>query len=174
MWLDPSAYPFTAMLEEQHEAILEELRAVIDRKAWVVWTEGPDRPATSERTQIGDGEAPKWRLFGLYLRGAPIPPHCALCPRTAALLAKVPKLTKAGFACLEAGYVMKPHIGHDPHNYRVHLGLIVPDGDCGMRVGDETRTWQRGKVTMFDDNQLHDAWNRTPQHRYVLIVDVVH
>jgi beta-hydroxylase len=41
-----------------------------------------------------------------------------------------------------------------------------------MEVGGETRLWQEGQVSMFDDNQTHHAWNRTQENRFVLIVDV--
>lgn len=60
---------------------------------------------------------------------------------------------------------MEPHVGHDPKNYRVHLGLIIPEGDCGMSVDGETRRWQSGKVTMFDDTYIRAAWNRTTANR---------
>jgi len=68
---------------------------------------------------------------------------------------------------------MIPHVGHDPKNYRIHLGLIVPPGDCGLRVGGEARGWAVGQVTMFDDTFIHEAWNRTTKPRVVLITDIL-
>lgn len=170
-WVDPSAFPACRLLEEQAPIIREELEQILTKKVWAVWKEGPYTP-DGRQTTVGEGE-PSWRLFGLYLRGRPIEAHCRACPKTAAVLARIPRLTKAGFSCLEAGYVMEPHIGHDPKNYRIHLGLIVPEGDCGLRVSGEARHWEVGKVTMFDDTFIHEAWNRTASHRFVLIVDVL-
>lgn len=171
-WLDPRAYPVCATLEAHFPAILRELERVVHMRLWVPWRERPYTPTTAIPGGIGDGDEPRWRLFGLYLKRRPIERHCRLCPETARVLASVPKVTKAAFACLEAGGVIQPHIGHDPRNNRAHLGLIVPPGDCGMRLGDETRAWQAGQATIFQDNQVHEAWNRTPHHRFILIVDV--
>jgi aspartyl/asparaginyl beta-hydroxylase (cupin superfamily) len=50
----------------------------------------------------------------------------------------------------------------------------VPDGDCAIRVGDETRRWHEGKCLVFDDYFEHEAWNRTDEDRLVLIVDLWH
>ena len=52
----------------------------------------------------------------------------------------------------------------------VHLPLIVP-GDCGFRVGGETREWTIGEAFAFDDTIEHEAWNRSDQDRAVLIID---
>ena len=51
---------------------------------------------------------------------------------------------------------IKPHCG--PVNYRVrlHLGLQVP-ADCAIRVGEETRTWEEGKVLVLDDSFEHEV-----------------
>jgi hypothetical protein len=171
-WLDARDYPICALLEAHYPAILAELERVLHLRLWVPWKERPYTPASAIPGAIGEGAEPHWRLFGLYLRGRPIERHCRLCPETARVLAQVPRVTKAAFACLEAGAVIEPHIGHDPHNDRAHLALIVPPGDCAMRVGGELRGWDPGKATIFRDNQIHEAWNRTPSHRYILIVDV--
>jgi beta-hydroxylase len=170
-WLDPKDFPVCQHLEAHAGVILDELRRVASMKVWSVWKEGPYAP-TGELTHVGEGE-PCWRLFGLYLRGKPIGPHCRLCPETARVLAQVPRLTKAGFSCLEAGYAMEPHLGHDPKNFRVHLGLIVPEGDCGMSVNGEARRWEAGRATIFDDTFVHAAWNRAASHRFVLIADIL-
>jgi hypothetical protein len=171
-WLDPANYPFCAKLEAKYPEILAELQRVRTLPAWVIWRERPYTPPTTVISAIGDKEGAHWRLFGLYLRRRPIERNCRLCPVTAQLLAGIPKITKAAFACLEAGGVILPHMGHSPHNTRSHLGLIIPPGDSGMCVGGKTRGWEEGKVIVFNDNQVHEAWNRTLQHRYVLILDI--
>jgi len=103
--------------------------------------------------------------------GRPFERNCELCPRTTEILSEVPGLLGAGFSCLEAGYHTRAHTGSYPV-YRAHLGLIVPDGDCALSVDGEPRHWQPANVLMFDDTHLHEAWNHTAMHRYVLIVDV--
>ena len=82
-------------------------------------------------------------------------------------------MVNAGFSCLEAGYRLHPHAGYDPTLYRTHLGLRIPSGECALRVDGEARSWEAGKTLMFDDTYLHEAWNLTPEHRIVLIVDTL-
>ncbi len=57
---------------------------------------------------------------------------------------------------------------------RCHLGIHIPTGDCALRVGDETRSWQEGKCLVFDDSLEHESWNHTREHRIMLIVDLWH
>jgi aspartyl/asparaginyl beta-hydroxylase (cupin superfamily) len=57
---------------------------------------------------------------------------------------------------------------------RCHLGIKVPHGDCGLKVGGETRHWQEGQCLVFDDSLQHEAWNHIAQPRIVLIVDLWH
>lgn len=37
------------------------------------------------------------------------------------------------------------------------MPLIVPDGDCGMRVGADVRRWEEGTATLFDDSFEHEV-----------------
>ena len=58
---------------------------------------------------------------------------------------------------------------------RAHLGLVVPEGDCRIRVGDAPpRPWVTGEVLLFDDSFEHEVWNETDAARLVLIVDLWH
>ena len=188
-WLDPGARTWCAELEARTGEILGELKRLLELEVWLPWgvREGQDytlsftlmsetdllRFAAERPERIGSGAAPNWRLFGLYLKRKRMERGCALCPRTAAAVQGIPGLVNAGFSCLESGYHLKPHRGYDPTLYRTHLGLVIPPGDCRLRVGDETRGWEAGKTLMFDDTYVHEAWNLTPQHRFVLIVDTL-
>jgi aspartate beta-hydroxylase len=52
-----------------------------------------------------------------------------------------------------------------------HLPLIIPE-DCALNVGNELHVWQEGRVVVFDDTYEHEAWNRSPKTRVVLIFDL--
>ena len=52
-----------------------------------------------------------------------------------------------------------------------HLPLIVPPG-CGLRVGNETRSWVEGQTLIFDDSIEHEAWNNSDRTRVVLLFDI--
>jgi len=55
---------------------------------------------------------------------------------------------------------------------RVHMGLLVPDGDIGFGVGDEKKNWVNGECLAFSDFSQHYAWNNTEFDRINLIVDL--
>ena len=56
---------------------------------------------------------------------------------------------------------------------RCHLPLIVPAGhNCSLRVGDESREWDEGKLMIFDDSFEHEAWNKSDKDRVVLMFDI--
>ena len=57
---------------------------------------------------------------------------------------------------------------------RCHLGIEVPSGDCGIRVGGQTQRWVAGKCLVFDDSLEHESWNLTMDPRIVLIIDIWH
>jgi aspartyl/asparaginyl beta-hydroxylase (cupin superfamily) len=52
-----------------------------------------------------------------------------------------------------------------------HLPLIVPKG-CWLRVGNETREWEEGKLLIFDDSIEHEAMNPTGELRIILLFDI--
>jgi aspartyl/asparaginyl beta-hydroxylase (cupin superfamily) len=75
------------------------------------------------------------------------------------------------FSLLKPQTHIPPHHGMLNTRLIAHLPLIVPEG-CAMRVGDETRAWQTGKLALFDDSVEHEAWNKSDQTRVVLLFDV--
>jgi aspartyl/asparaginyl beta-hydroxylase (cupin superfamily) len=52
-----------------------------------------------------------------------------------------------------------------------HLPIIVPPG-CWLRVGNETREWEEGKLLIFDDSMEHEAKNPTGELRVILLFEV--
>ena len=112
-----------------------------------------------------------WDVYGLYAASHMLMENCVFCPRTATLLRGLEGVVNAGFSRLAAGTRILPHVGYTREVLRMHLGLQVP-GDCGIRVGDESRIWQDGRCLLFDDTVEHEAWNHGPGDRLVLLVDL--
>src|SRR5690606_36413904 len=77
----------------------------------------------------------------------------------------------AFFSALRPGTHIPPHNGATNARLTVHLPLLIPP-DCALRVGAHTRRWKMGELLLFDDTIEHEAWNRSPQLRVVLIFDV--
>ena len=117
-----------------------------------------------------------WEVFGLfdYPDGNEIVANTKLCPKTAELIKKhIPSHGTAGFSRLAADTIITPHTGYQGNCLRMHLGLEIPDGDCGLRVNDSIYSWLPGRAFIFDDRQQHDAWNNTGSDRVILIVDFI-
>lgn len=154
-------YPIIRILEESWEDILEELENVIENSTFVQW---PER-------ELYTG---KWDVYGIYgVDGKIIPKNASECPKTTAAVEKIPGMKTAGFSMLAAGCTIKPHVGYTDAVLRSHLGLIIPEGNCALRVGDTVHRWEPGKAFVFDDRVQHEAWNRTDGSRYILLVDFI-
>ena len=67
--------------------------------------------------------------------------HCAMCPRTAQVIASQPRLNSViygshFFSRLVGGTHLSAHCGPSNFRLRCHLGLVVPEG-LRIRVGEE-------------------------------------
>jgi beta-hydroxylase len=167
VFLPTAAFPWAGELEANWTAIRDELDAVRG---------GPELPALIDlipgERYVADR---RWRMFMLRYYGRSITANAARCPRTEALLARVPGLLSANFSVLRPGARITAHHGIFGGLLRYHLGLRVParaEG-CGIRVAGETRHWREGGSLLFDDTRLHEAWNDTDEDRVVLLLDVV-
>lgn len=94
-------------------------------------------------------------------------------PLTVGLLDSIPGLTSAFINVLEPHSAIPAHQGDTQAIVRCHLGLDVPAGDCGVRVGAETRRCSNGTLLAFCDAHDHASWNATGERRVVLVFDVM-
>jgi hypothetical protein len=53
---------------------------------------------------------------------------------------------------------------------RIHIPLIIPEGDIGIEVDGNIRTWDN--IFAFNTQKLHGAWNNTNCRRLVFILDI--
>ena len=160
---DPRALAFVPALEAAFPAILAELRALPDER----FVEAPD----SLTTVSGVHDETGWRMCALLGDGEE-PRNRELCPETARRCAAIPGLVNASFSLFRPGTHLYPHRGELGGVLRCHLGLVVPEGDVGIRIGGETRRWSAGRCLAFDDTVEHEAWNHGEGDRVVLIVTV--
>ena len=163
-------------LEAQTPAIKAELEAMIregaDFQPYV--EDEADRPHSEFHGLHGDS---RWSALYLWKDGKPVEENARRCPTAMAALEKVP-MTRIGartpsvlFSKLTPGAHIPSH--HGMLNCRLigHLPLIVPEG-CWLRVGNETRQWQEGKLLIFDDSFEHEAKNESNETRVVLLFDI--
>lgn len=118
-----------------------------------------------------------WGAYFLFNQGERVTKHCAACPATAALLDSLPLVRIPGrgptafFSRLLPRTRIPAHHGATNTRAIVHLPLVVPQG-CALRVGNDTRAWEPGRILAFDDTIEHEAWNDSDAERVVLIFDV--
>jgi len=169
-------FDWVPALEAETPAIKAELEAIVaagaDFQPYV--EDDPDRPRREFHGLHGD---PSWTALYLWRDGRPVEENAARCPRTMAALDKVP-MTRIGaktpavlFSRLAPGAHIPPHRGMLNCRLIAHLPLLVPDG-CWLRVGNETRRWEEGKLLIFDDSFEHEARNESGETRIVLLFDL--
>lgn len=163
-WHDPAGVPLVRALEGAYDEIVREIAAL------------EDASYHSEIEQMTVSGA--WDVFLFYERGKKNVENCERCPTISEIIENHNTVrTMAGLmyvSKMRPGTQVRPHRGPTNMRLRCHLGVTVPEGDCGIRIGGEARSWSEGKCIVFDDSFEHEAWNRTNRDRIVLIIDVWH
>lgn len=168
-FLDPGVFDWVAVMEAGWEDIRTELDAVLEHRE-----ELPNfQDISTDQATITDDD--RWKTFFFFGYGFKSEGNCARCPKTTALLERVPGMTTAFFSILSPHKQIGEHRGPYRGVLRYHLGLKVPEPTdaCGIRVGGEVRHWAEGSSLLFDDGYEHAAWNDTDGTRAVLFMDVM-
>ena len=163
-------------LETATPVIREELLALLregaDFRPYV--EDDPDRPRQDFH---GLNESRDWTALYLWRDGKLVEENARRCPRTVEALEQVP-LSHVGhrtpavlFSRLEPGAHIPPHNGMLNCRLICHLPLIVPQG-CWLRVGNETRSVEQGRMLIFDDSIEHEAKNSSGELRIILLFDI--
>lgn len=166
---DAAAFPWTREVERQWRTIRRELDSLLARRH--------ELPNVQDLAVDAAAIAPPsgWKVFVLLAYGIRSQANIGLCPETWRIVRRIPGLKTAMFSVFEPGIRLPPHRG--PYNgvLRLHLALLVPEPRAkqGIRIGSELRTWQEGRLLIFDDAYEHEAWNETDHPRVVLFVDFV-
>lgn len=167
------------------QVIVDELKGVLKLKKWSRWSEynKEDTPIFTkmsnqdiedrlkENEDFLNTNENSWRLFGLKLYGKEIEDNAKYCPKTLDLFKNIDYITNIGFSCLEPGVSTTVHRDFNHNILRCHFPLIIPEGDCAIRVGDKIQKWIMNEYFIFDDTCYHVAWNNTTENRFILIVD---
>ena len=162
---EPSGFTWLGDVERHGPAMRAEALAVLERLDEVV----PFSTVLPGQRALTQGE--RWRSYFLVALKRPVDAHARACPATMQALAGVPGLLNAFYSILAPDTVVPVHRGPYAGVLRLHVGLVVPDGDVGMRVDGQPVRWQEGRSVVFDDSYPHEVWNRTPSPRVVLFVD---
>ena len=102
--------------------------------------------------------------------------NCNKAKFLSGLVKQIPQLVSVSYSLLKPDTHIVPHKGYDDYSeeiLRYHMGMIIPKGDLGLRVNQDIKVWKEGEAFIFDDYQIHEAWNFTKEDRYVLICDSI-
>jgi len=177
----PNFYNYWEVFPEELDEIKNNIDVIAEealrvaQNPWIPWPEDA----------LNSGNAQDWTVFP-FLHTFPvldesrsrwISSTMAACPKTAALLRKLPNVRTALLSRLDANTELKTHTGwSDLANYvlRVHVCLSVPAQEtCGLWVNGEVRYHVRGEIIVFDDSKRHMAFNNSDNERIVLIFDIL-
>ncbi|XP_062935498.1 aspartyl/asparaginyl beta-hydroxylase isoform X3 [Cynocephalus volans] len=170
-WWTPKETGYTELvksLERNWKLIRDEGLAVMDR------AKGLFLPEDENLREKGD-----WSQFTLWQQGRKNENACKGAPKTCTLLEKFPETTgcrrgQIKYSVMHPGTHVWPHTGPTNCRLRMHLGLVIPREGCKIRCANETKTWEEGKVLIFDDSFEHEVWQDASSFRLIFIVDVWH
>jgi len=138
-----------------------------------------ERNSTLPELNQGDNvDSMNWSACYLRRDGEVVDEVAKRCPQTMAAIHKVPLCIVPGqmpsvlFSQLLPGATIEPHHGAINSRLICHLPLVVPPNCGALKVGGQARSWEEGKVLVFDDSVRHEAWNKSDALRVVLIFDI--
>ena len=164
-WHDTADFPFIAKLESNYETIREELLSNFRQNSISFSIEITNIPAVDTDT---------WKM--LYLKHSKSANYTSYAsnfyPNSTAVLKDCgADFIEVKFSRILPGTHIRPHTGPTNDRLRGHLTL-VHTGGAMIRVGREWRTWEVGKVMMFDSSWEHEVKHSGPDPRVVLIFDI--
>lgn len=165
-------YPFLNRFNNHFQEIKDELITVIDKPL----TEIHKNTWAGERPNYLTSEHDKntaWKTYTFKFFSIEHLPNLQSSPKTAEIIRSIPEIVTAEFSMLEPLTHILPHKGYTNKVLRAHLGLIIPEGDTGIKIENEKRIWEENKWLVFDDSKMHEAWNQTDQKRIVLMIDFI-
>jgi aspartyl/asparaginyl beta-hydroxylase (cupin superfamily) len=162
---DPTQFEWATVLEREFPVIKSELSAVL----------GSSGTGFKGYMSEANHRLAGWNTFNFFFYGKKFEENCERCPETTRILESLPRFEKDHimFSALNPHTRIPKHTGPMNGILRGHLGMVVPQG-CYIRVGPDERTWEEGKVLVFDDSFEHEVWNHSDYVRIVLFMNFWH
>jgi len=180
-FFDRELFPWLPEVEAATDDIRAELMAVLDDEVAAAdlepYMQRSDTEPLEQWTELN--KSLKWSAYHFAIYGRHFTQHRERCPKTAALLDRMPQPDIQNRCPASLYSILEPHTHIPGHNgvanFRLlcHLPLILP-GNCRFRVGSSLREWTMGEAFVFDDTIEHEAWNDSDQRRAVFIFDIWH
>ncbi len=165
-FLNPSDFPELHLLRDHWQTIRDEAYHLY-KEGYITARESYDDIGFNSFFRRG------WKRFYLKWYQNPLPSAEELCPKTIALIKRIPNINAAMFTLLPKNSFLFEH--RDPYagSLRYHLGLITPNSeDCCIYVDGQSYFWKDGQDVIFDETYVHRAENNTSQDRIILFCDI--
>jgi len=169
VWYYPEEdFDWIPMLESNFDTIKEEMLAYVNKKEKMssYFVEGIAK---------GPRGANSWNAISFFFWGLKFHKNSKQCPKSVEIFKKIPNLVSMSISVFDPQTELAPHRGDSNTFYRAHLPLSIPGKlpECGFKVGYEERSWEEGKVFVFNDAARHLAWNRTDTRRLIVMFDFI-
>ena len=174
---EPAQFDWVAGMEAASNSIRDELLPLMGdpgRFSPYVKSDGSHLPVDNKGLEDND----KWSALFLWDYGRLVPENAIQFPKTLQALESVPMPRIPGQAPMALFSKLAPQTRIPPHNGLLntrlicHLPLVVPENCGALRVGNEQRPWEEGKLLIFDDSIEHEAWNDSTRERVILLFEV--
>jgi len=172
-------FPWASALEDKSYIIIDEFLGKLqgeNLEAGKVNNEEKNNLFSGDSAWQNEVMGKGWSAFRLQRLGEWNVQNCKEFPKTYELLKSlnIPLAVRGVcFARQGANSGVAPHTDGRNFILTAHLGLKVPEG-CWIKVGEEERGWEEGKLTILDTSFSHSTGNPTSYDRHVLIIDFWH
>jgi aspartyl/asparaginyl beta-hydroxylase (cupin superfamily) len=157
-FFESKEFPFLIPMHEAWQTIQAE------------WDGARDKALIFPDPSKGLLDSGEWKKCEIFAWGMQVKKNVALVPKTAEIVLAIPGLMQAAFYILGPGSHIAPHRGVTDKVLRSHLGMHCPP-NCHLRVGADIRQESDGRLLIFDDMNMHEAWNKSTEWRTVLHLD---
>jgi len=162
-FVDTNTIPWVNEVENQYQIIYAELQQFLESKK-------TDEQFISRYPSVTEGY---WGRLDVKFWNM-LHPNAKYFQKTIDIMAASKSCTRITFNLLKPHSRIKPHNGENDAYYRGHLALKIPGKlpNVGFQVGNESRSWEEGKILLFLDAQNHQAFNDSDETRIIMVFDV--
>ncbi len=175
----PGVQEFNKMLAQNHDAIYNEVMALVDNgyHGYAV--------ADTDKVQYNEFHSQRgWRSYWLQLLGRDagtsdsLPTLKHIIHNSDVKLFQIfisvffPPTVDGEIESKGWNHVILPlHSGIFKSIYRYHYALEIPAGDTGMILNNIQFQWKERHGYIFDDTLVHSTWNFTGKRRMIILAD---
>ena len=93
-------------------------------------------------------------------------------PTLKSICKSIPGITLLHVSVMHPGTHLPMHIGPSRAVHRYHYGLLVPEGNLGLRIENSVLQWEERRGFVWDDTRYHESWNLTDKPRLIIFADI--